>query len=161
MLFQYDHNNNDNFIQSPHSVLICLQHVRSSGQGAIVCKSCAQDPALIMCKCHVTCHLVQRDSSATKFQSLNHIYFSFILLAEPLNRRRRGGNRSTQRKCLATSFRKRHTLNLKVQAQSETQTRAVCIGGRLGKQMCYPLYHALPAFLLSSYSIMNVKCGNV
>ena len=55
------------FSQSPHSAANCLQHVRSSGPGAIVCKSRATHRALIMCKCHVTCHLVRRDSSAIKF----------------------------------------------------------------------------------------------
>ena len=55
------------FRQSPHSAANCLQHARSSGPGAIVCKSRATHRALIMCKCHVTCHLVRRDSSAIKF----------------------------------------------------------------------------------------------
>ena len=55
------------FLQSPHSAANCLQHVRSSGQGAIVCKSRAIHRALITCKCHVTCPLVQRDSSAIQF----------------------------------------------------------------------------------------------
>ena len=54
------------FLQSPHSAANCLQYVRSSGPGAIVCKSRATHWALIMCKCHVTCHLVRRDSSAIK-----------------------------------------------------------------------------------------------
>ena len=55
------------FLQSPHSAANCLQHARSSGSGAIVCKSRATHQALITCKCHVTCHLVRRDSSAIKF----------------------------------------------------------------------------------------------
>ena len=55
------------FLQSPHSATNCLQHVRSSGPGAIMCKSRATHRALITCKCHVTCHLVRRDSSAIKF----------------------------------------------------------------------------------------------
>ena len=55
------------FLQSPHSAANCLQCARSSGPGAIVCKSRATHQALITCKCHVTCHLVQRDSSAIKF----------------------------------------------------------------------------------------------
>ena len=94
------------FSQSPHSSANCLQHVRSSDPGAIVCKSCAAHQALITYKCHVTCHLVRRDSSAIKFdKSWNRIYLSLILLAEPLNRWRRGGNWSTRRKPLATSFR--------------------------------------------------------
>ena len=54
-------------LQSPHSAANCLQHVRSSDLGAIVCKSRAAHQALIMCKCHVTYHLVRRDSSAIKF----------------------------------------------------------------------------------------------
>ena len=55
------------FLQSPHSAANCLQHARSSGLGAIVYKSRATHLALFMCKCHVKCHLVQRDSSAIKF----------------------------------------------------------------------------------------------
>ena len=55
------------FLQSPHSAANCLQHVRSSGPGAIVCESRATHRARITCKCHVTCHLVRRDSSAIKF----------------------------------------------------------------------------------------------
>ena len=55
------------FLQSPHNAANCLQDVRSSGSGAIVCKSRATHRALITCKCHVTCHLVRRDSSAVKF----------------------------------------------------------------------------------------------
>ena len=35
-------------------------------------------------KCRVTSYVVQRDSSAIKFDSLNRIYLSFILSAEPL-----------------------------------------------------------------------------
>ena len=56
-----------NFLQSPHSAANCLQRVGSSGPGAIVCKSRATHRALITCKCHVTCHLVRRDSSAINF----------------------------------------------------------------------------------------------
>ena len=55
------------FLQSPHSAANRLQHVRSSGPGATVCKSRETHRALIMCKCHVMCHLVRRDSSAIKF----------------------------------------------------------------------------------------------
>ena len=55
------------FLQSPHSAANCLQHIHSSGPGAVVCKSHATHRALITCKCHVTCHLVRRDSSAIKF----------------------------------------------------------------------------------------------
>ena len=55
------------FLQSPHSAANCLQYVRSSGTGATLCKSRGTHRALIACKCHVTCPLVRRDSSAVKF----------------------------------------------------------------------------------------------
>ena len=58
------------FLQSPHSAANCLQHVSSSGPGATVCKSRATRRALITCKCHATCHLVRRDSSAIKFDRI-------------------------------------------------------------------------------------------
>ena len=57
-----DNNNNNNnivivfkgaiwdfFLQSPHCAANCLQHVCSSGQGAIVCKSRPTHRALITC----------------------------------------------------------------------------------------------------------------
>ena len=54
----FDNNNNSNdriqrrnsrFLQSPHCSANCLQHVRSSSQGAIVCKSRAIHRALFIC----------------------------------------------------------------------------------------------------------------
>ena len=41
------------FLQSLHCVANCLQHVRSSGLGAIMCKSCTTHWALI--KCNILC----------------------------------------------------------------------------------------------------------
>ena len=42
------------FLQSPHSAANCLQFARSSGPGAIVCKSRATHPSLITCNmCYV------------------------------------------------------------------------------------------------------------
>ena len=38
-----------NFVQSPHCTVNCLHHVCSSGPDAIMCKSHATHPALIMC----------------------------------------------------------------------------------------------------------------
>ena len=75
------------FLQSPHSAANCLQHVRSSGPGAIVCKSRATHRALITCKCHVTRHLVRRDSSAIKFERVEIAFigalFDFIICFTP------------------------------------------------------------------------------
>ena len=41
------------FLQSPHCTTNCIQHVHSSGQGTVVCKSCATCQALIIAACHV------------------------------------------------------------------------------------------------------------
>ena len=43
------------FLQSPHSAANCLQHARSSGPGAIVCKSRATHRALIAC--NMSCYV--------------------------------------------------------------------------------------------------------
>ena len=43
------------FLQSPHSAANCLQHARSSGPGAIVCKSRATRRALITC--NMSCYV--------------------------------------------------------------------------------------------------------
>ena len=70
------------FLQSPHCAANCLQHVGSSGPGAILCKSHATHRALITCKPAV-CYLVRGGNSSIKFdRAENGIYLSFILLAE-------------------------------------------------------------------------------
>ena len=71
---------NRDFLQPPHSAANCLQLVRSSNPGAIVCKSRATHRALITCKCHVTCHLVRRDSSAIKFDQLKSHLFELYFI---------------------------------------------------------------------------------
>ena len=43
------------FLQSPHSAANCLQHARSSGPGAIMCKSRATHRALITC--NMSCYV--------------------------------------------------------------------------------------------------------
>ena len=66
------------FLQSPHCSANRLQHVRSSGPGAIVCKSRTTHRALITC--NMLC--------ATWYEGtaqLLSIYLSFILLAEPIS----------------------------------------------------------------------------
>ena len=71
------------FLQSPYSTANCFQLVCSS---EIVCKSRATHRALSTCKCHVTCHVVRRDSLTINFDRVQIIFIlSFNLLAEPLN----------------------------------------------------------------------------
>ena len=82
-----------------------------------------------MCNSCVMCHMVRMDSSALR-QKLNCIYFSFIKLAEPLDRWRRGGNCSTRRKPLATSFRKCHILQCEDSNPKRDLNPYNSIGGR-------------------------------
>ena len=76
IILNNNNNNNNNIdrcnsrcLQSPHCDANCLQHVRSSGQGATVCKSRATHRTLITCNTssayhvqHIVCHVVRRDS---------------------------------------------------------------------------------------------------
>ena len=61
------------FLQSPHSAMNCLQHARSSGLGAIVCKSRATHPALVTRKCHVKFDRVEIAFIWALFYWLNHL----------------------------------------------------------------------------------------
>ena len=85
------------FLQSPHYAVDCPQHVRSSGPGAIVCKSCATQRALITC--NMQCAI---------WQSWNRMYINLSLLAETIDRWSKGEGEdfNIQRKPTTTSFRK-------------------------------------------------------
>ena len=80
------------------------------------------------CQVQVSCYVplsTKGQLSYLVLQSWNCIYLSFILLAETLNRWRRGGNRSTRRKSLATSFRKCHIL----QPEDSSPKRVALVAG--------------------------------
>ena len=67
------------FFQSPHSTTNCLQYVRSSCQGAIVCNTSSTYHV------QVSCYMPLGTKGQLSYwlsQSLNRIYFSSILLAE-------------------------------------------------------------------------------
>ena len=83
---------------------------------------------------------------------------SFILLAEPLNRWRRGGNQSTHKKTLATSFRKFHILKPEDTSNKRDSNPHNSIGGRLGKQTgCYttphPVFQVFIIQMIQQYNI--------
>ena len=123
--------------QSPQCAAIYLQYVRSSGPDAIVFKSRATHRALITF--NMSCYVPRgtKDSSATKIDRVwNRIYLSFILLAGPSNRWRRGGNRSTRRQPLTTSFRNCHILKREGSNPKRDSNPHNSIGGRLGMQTC-------------------------
>ena len=91
------------FLQSPHCIANRLQHIRSSGLGAVVCKSRGTHQALIAAWHKGTTQLL----SLTEFKS--HL-FELFFIGWTINWWRRGGDRSTRRKPLATSFRNCHIL---------------------------------------------------
>ena len=136
-------NNNNNlierrksrFLQSPHCAANSLQDVRSSGQGAIACISRATHRALITC--NMSCAAWNEGTvQQSRLAKLELHLFSFILLAETVNRRRRGGNRSNRRKPLTTSFRKCPVLKPENSSPNRDSNSHSSIGGRLGKQTC-------------------------
>ena len=104
---------NSRFSQSPHCATNCLQHVRSRGPGAIVCKSCATHRALITCN-RQCATWVRRDSSAIKS---DRVEIAFIVMG--------GGNQSTRRNPPRRRASENATYTPKTQAPSETRTRAV------------------------------------
>ena len=111
---------NLSFLQSLHCAANRLQHIHSSGPGAIMCikrLSCAI--------CRVMCHMVGRDSSAIKFDSFNHTYLSFILLAEPLTNE--GGEETGvpgENPWRRASYNATY-YSPKIQALSKTRTRTI------------------------------------
>ena len=92
---------NQNFLQSPQWAMNCLQRVHSSVQ--IMSNTLGAQHVQHVMWYKGTAHLLS-------LTDLNDIYFSCILLVETINQWRRGGNLSTWRKPLATSFRKCHIL---------------------------------------------------
>ena len=117
--------------------------------------------------CYMPCG-IKGQLSYYVWQSLNRIYFSFSLLVEPLNWWRKGGNRSTQRKPLATSFRKCHILKPESSSLKWDLNPHNSIGGRLESRhdnRCTTHYHDYsmsspePDFCVTQISSMSSqKC---
>ena len=118
-LLDNDNNNNDNndrikrrslrFVHSHNCAANCLQHVRSSGQGGIICKSRATCRALITCNmsCATWYEGTAQRLSLTEF--ISHL-FHLYLIGWTFNWWRRGGNRSIRGKPLTMSLKKYHIL---------------------------------------------------
>ena len=116
------------FLQSPHCTAIYFQHVRSSGPGAIVHKSRVAHRALI------TYNMLCYDQRGTVgqlcskvWQSLHRIYFSFILLAEPLTDEGReetgvSGENPQRRASENVTY-----YSPQIQDQTETRTRTLAL----------------------------------
>ena len=107
-------NDNDNRIQRRYSRFFTISSQRRELSPTRTLKWPVRYRVQITCSTssayhvQVSCYVplgTKGQPSYEVWQSWNRIYLSFILLAEPLNRWRRGGHQSTRRKPLATRFR--------------------------------------------------------
>ena len=98
-----------------------------------VCKSCAIHRAFITCSmpCAIWYKGTAQLLSLTEFKS-HFFFFLLYFIGWTINRWRRGGNQSNQRKPPMISFRKYHILKSPKWASNQHSG----IGGRLGKQTC-------------------------
>ena len=131
------------FLQSPHCTTNRLQHVGSSSPGTIMYKLCATHQALIT---HIMLRAMRYAWSAqllnlTDFKS--HL-FELSFIGWTIDRWRRGGDRSTRRKPLMTSFRKCHILKPNDSSPKQNSNPHNSIGDGLGKQTCELLHHLSP-----------------
>ena len=125
------------FLQSLHCATNCLQHVRSSGQGAIMCESHATHRAIISfnTSCATWYERTAQLLSMAEFKS--HL-FKLYPIGWTINRWRKAGNRSrsTRRKPLTMSFRKCYILNPEDSSPKRDSNPHSSFDGRLGKQTC-------------------------
>ena len=121
--------------QSPHCATNHLQHVCSSGTGAIVCKSRATHQVLLTC--NMSCYMprgMKRQLSYLSLTELKSHLFELYFIGWSINRWKRGVNRSTRWRPLGTSFRKCHILMPEDSSPKWDSNLHNSIGGRLGKQ---------------------------
>ena len=115
------------FWQSPHCAANCLQHVSSSGPGAIVCKSCATQRTLIMC--NMSCCVPHGTKGQLSYWSLTEFKITFIIASSCwLNHSTDEGREETRvpgKKTLVTSFRKCHILQPEDSGPKRTCTIAL------------------------------------
>ena len=152
----HDNNNNNSHIQRCHSRFFTISSLRREPSPTRMLKWPGHNRVQIMCNtfsayayhvqhvvisratCRDTSHVVWRDSSAINllsWQSWNRIIL-FDSIGWTIDQWRRGGNRSTRRKPLATSFRKCHILKPEDSSPKRDSNAHDSIGGRLGKQTC-------------------------
>ena len=142
---RHSSNNNNNRIQRRYSRFFTISSQRRELSPTRTLKWPGRSRVQITCdtssayQVQVSCYVplgTKGQLSYWVWQRWNRIYLSFILLAEPLNRWRRGENRSSRRKPLTTSFRKCHILKPEDSSPKRDSNPRSSIGGRLGKQTC-------------------------
>ena len=141
---------NSRFLQSPHCAVNCLHHVCSSGPGAIMYKSRATHQALIMCSMSYATWY-KGTAQLLSLTSLDHIDFSFMLLAEPftdegVEETRVPGENPWQ-------WASKNVTNWSPKIQNLNPHSS--IGGRLGKQTCRPLHHTLLLIQLTAHQVKS------
>ena len=144
-VFINNSNNNNNPIQRHNSSffynLLTAPRTVSTYSQVAQAQSCANhvqhSERLSRASDRVMRHVVRRDSSAIKFDRVE-IAFIWAFIFFWLNNTgwRRGGNGSTQRKPLGTSFRKCHILKPEDSSPKRDSNPHNSLGGRLGKQTC-------------------------
>ena len=114
--FKYN-NNNNNRIQKHSSRFFTITSLCCEPSPTCTFKwpaqSCANHVQHIKCLLRATCVSATWYEGAAQLLSLRELksyLFKFYFIGWTINQWRRGGNRSTQRKPLATSFRKCHIL---------------------------------------------------
>ena len=130
----------------------CLQHVFSSGLGAMSparilkwpgcshCESRTAHQALIMCSmsCAIWCEGTVQLLSLTELKL--HSFWLFVYLLKPLTDKE-GTKLEYSEKTPDDKLQKMpHTKDQKLNPNQDLNPR-FGIGGRLGKQTCYPLHH--------------------
>ena len=130
-----------------HWATSCLQHVRSSGQGAIVCNTSGTYHVQ-----HVMCHMVWRDNSAIMFDrvSITFLLASFYWLNHvPL---KEGRTRECPEKTPDDELQKCHILKPENSSPNRDSNPLSSIDGLLGKQIyanhyttCHPKFPVVAA----------------
>ena len=106
---------------------------------------CNRNRVQISCNTSSACHVQHVVLRAMWYEGTAQLFtltelkphlFELYLIGWSINRLRRGGNRSTRRKPLATSFRICHILKPEYSSPKRESNPLNSIGGRLGKQTC-------------------------
>ena len=88
MLLGLNDDNNIDHIERPNWTFLQSRSAANTYAQVARAQSCANHVQRIQrlsrAACRVTCHVVRKDSSAIQYDSVNRIYFCYILLAESL-----------------------------------------------------------------------------
>ena len=97
---------------------------------------------------NVVYHVVGRDSSAVKFDRAEIAFtLTVFYCLKPLPDEGGQETRVPGKKLLTINFRKCHILKPENSRANRDSNPHPSIGGRPGKQTCYPLHHAWPQFV--------------